>query len=199
MIIKFDHISYSCQTGEEPVGLLEGFTQEFSETKLPNITAKNSFLKNKAATHNISLYRCEGKYPIEITAYPECDGENRKYDVSDDLIVVYSPDVETTVAFYEAIGFKVTEDKCLELLPFMEQKKVVLQVKEADTDEVFLDKGGFGSLAFVVDRIEKHRTQLEKKAFQVTDVEMLKVNGKELKICFVTDGIGDIVEFIGIR
>lgn len=199
MIIKFDHISYSCRIGEEPGGLLDGFVQEFSERKLPNIAAKSSFMQEVSAYHDISLYRCEGKYPIEITAYPKCSGENEKYRVSDDAITVFSQDVEATVAFYEAIGFKQAGEQCLALLPFMEQKKVVLQVKAADTGDVFLDKRGFGSLAFVVDRIEKHKAQLEKKNFTVTDIETLTVNGKELKICFATNNIGDIVEFIGIR
>lgn len=199
MIIKFDHISFSCRMGEENKGLLEGYVQEFEEKGLKNIAAKASFFQNGSPYHDISLYRHERKYPIEITAYPECTGENKKYQVTDEAITVFSKDIAETKAFYEALGFKETQEGVLELLPFMEQKKVVLFLEKADTEEVYLDKSGFGSLAFVVDRIEKHKTQLEKKDFFVTDIEILTVNGKELKICFAANKAGDIVEFIGIR
>lgn len=199
MIIKFDHISFSCRLDEPTDEIVKGYTQEFIERNLPNIRAKSSFLQDNPAYHDISLYQCQGKYPIEITAYPRCIGENKKYQVLDDEIVVFTKNVDATLSFYETVGFKRTDDMSLELLPFMEQKKVVLQVKEADTEDVYLDKGGFGSLAFVVDRIEKHKRQLEKDGFFVTDIEPLTVNGKELKICFAANDAGDIVEFIGIR
>lgn len=199
MIIKFDHISYSCKTEESVEWLVGNYIQEFKETHLPNIEAKCAFLQKYEPFHDIALYNCHGKYPIEVTAYPECMGENKKFDISDEVITVYSMCPEKTVAFYEAVGFRLSEGMFLELLPFMEQKKVILQVVQADIGEVFLDKKGFGSLAFVVDRIEKHKQQLEKKGYAVSSTDPLSVNGKELKICFVSDDAGDIVELIGVR
>lgn len=199
MIIKFDHISYSCDIDNPAMEIVEGFSLDFSERELLNIDAKHAFLQKKAMYHDISLYRCEGKYPIEITAYPECGGHNKKYLVSDEVITVYSECPDETRQFYETLGFKSMEDDILGLQPFMESKKVILKIESADTGEVFLDKKGFGSLAFVVDRIEKHKMQLEKKNYPVTEIETLTVNGKALRICFVMNNVGDIVELIGIR
>ena len=199
MVIKFDHISYSCDMESPDTKAVEGYCLDFEEKQLPNIKAKHDFLQNKSMFHNISLYRCEGKYPIEITAYPVCTGHNQKYMVSDEVITVNSQCPEETRRFYEVMGFKKAESGMLELHPFMENRKVVLKVEESDTGEVFLDKNGFGSLAFVVDRIEKHKTQLERNNYSVTEIETLVVNGKSLRICFAWDNVGDIVEFIGIK
>lgn len=199
MIIKFDHISYSCEIDNPAVEIVEGFCLDFEERELPNMEAKHVFLQREAKIHNISLYRCEGKYPIEITAYPECTGYNKKYQVSDEAITVYSRCPDETRRFYEVLGFKGAEGDVLELQPFMESKKVILKIQAGETEEVFLDKLGFGSLAFVVDRIEKHKLQLEKNNYSVTEIETLTVNGKLLRICFAANNVGDIVELIGIR
>ena len=145
------------------------------------------------------MFLCDGKYPIEITEYPSCTGSNKKFRVTDEEIVVYTQNVKATIDFYVAIGFKITKEQKLELLPFMEHKKVVLKILKGNPGEVFLDKHGFGSLAFVVDRIEKYKSQLEKQNFLVTNIEKLMVNGKDLKICFATNEYGDIVEFIGVK
>lgn len=198
MILKFDHISFSCALQDKTDWLVEGYTQAFCEKELPNIEAKRRFLKQQAAMHDIALYHCEDKYPIEITAYPVCVGHNTKYDIGDDVITVYSKNPEETIAFYRALGFK-EDGMALEIMPFMDQKKVRLQVKEAETGDVFLDKAGFGSLAFVVDKIERHQKQLEKQGYFVSDADTLTVNGKLLKICFASNQAGDIVELIGVR
>lgn len=199
MIVKFDHISFSCQYDKPADEIVKDYTQEFIARNLQNLSIKSNFLQDNHAYHAISLYQCKGKYPIEITAYPRCSGENKKYKVMDNEIIVFSKNVVLTTAFFEVVGFNRMEGGKLELLPIMEQKKVVLQVKEADTGAVYLDKAGFGSLAFVVDRVEKHKKQLENSGYLVTDIESLTVNEKELKICFAANDAGDIVEFIGIR
>ncbi|MBQ8822353.1 MAG: hypothetical protein IJZ82_06895 [Lachnospiraceae bacterium] len=200
MIIKFDHISFSCRIGEEGACRLpEGYFFDFAEEGLPNIGAKDTLLQEKQAVHNIRMYRAEESYPIEITSYPQCEGENQKFLLSAEEIVVVTQNVEETMEFYEAMGFQRGENNVLALLPFMDKRKVVLKIKEGDPGKVFLDKNGMGSLAFVVDRIEKQKQQLEKRGFWVSDIEKLLVNGKALKICFCANAQGDIVEFIGVR
>jgi len=209
MILKFDHISYSCKLDDKHAALIEGYTQDFCEKGLPNIEAKAPFLENQDAIHDIALYHCDEKYPIEITAYPNCTGVNKKYDMNDAFITVYSEAISETITFYETLGFKKIqvegEDDSsadgvrLELIPFMESKKVVLLVKSAIVGTVCLDQSGFGSLAFVVDKVERHQKQLEKQGYFVSGVDTLTVNGKLLKICFASNEAGDIVELIGVR
>lgn len=198
MILKFDHISYSCKLDDNTDALLTGYTQAFSEKALPNIEAKKTFLKKQDTVHDIALYHCEGKYPIEVTAYPNCSGANKKFEMNDTFITVYSQNMEETIAFYKALGFK-EDGTMLALTPFMESQKVNLQVKESDTGDVFLDQKGWGSLAFVVDKVERHQKQLEKQGYFVSGVDTLTVNGKLLKICFASNQAGDIVELIGVR
>ena len=48
MVIKFDHISYSCDMESPDTKAVEGYCLDFEEKQLPNIKAKHDFLQNKS-------------------------------------------------------------------------------------------------------------------------------------------------------
>lgn len=206
MIVKFDHISYSCALSQENNirNLFSGYEVQFHEIGLENLSMKRAYMRDVQEEHNIMLLQKKGSYPIEITAYQTChsrtSGIEDKYVLMDDCILIYSENPEATVMFFELLGMKKGEDSVLELKPLLDEKTVRIQVcKAEECAQVYLDDEGFGSLAFVVDNAKKQRQLLKDNNIKCSEVEELVVNGKELKIFFTKSSAGEIIEFIGLR
>ncbi len=79
MILKFDHISYSCGEGE--VDCPNGYEQAFCELHLENIPCKMEFLKFNSSWHNLVMFKPMDKLSvlpnIEYTEYPMVDEKNK--------------------------------------------------------------------------------------------------------------------------
>lgn len=202
MIVKFDHVSYSCDMSkEESVKAgFSGYSKIFEEVKLLNLEIKKEFLKLQAETHNISLLQKEGAYPIEITAYPCCFEGTSKMEVDGEQIVVFTPNKEATAELLRGVGFRGEESLFL-IKPMLDAKEVRIKVIEAEADEdwSYLDRQGFGSLAFVTDNASRQKKQLDALGIYTTEVQELTVNNKLLKIFFAKSKAGDLIEFIGMR
>lgn len=202
MIVKFDHISYSCAYAEEEQtkALFPGYQEAFAEKDLENLSIKAEFLKEPAKLHNITMLQADGGYPIEITAYPSCFQGAERYELQEQLIRIFTPDVEATADFYAKLGFR-QEDADLVMKPMLDQREVRLRPEEASDREktCYLDQQGYGSLAFVVDNGARQKKQLDGLGIYTTEIQELMVNGKLLKIFFAKSSAGDLVEFIGVR
>lgn len=206
MIVKFDHISYSCKTTseEETRNLFDGYEVQFHEVDLKNLPMKYSYMHNRQEKHNIMLLSKTGHYPIEITAYESCLERNEqkepKYILQEELIEIYSQKPDKTEEFFKFLGMKEGENSVLELKPFLDEKPVRIKVYRAEGDNAIrLDEEGFGSLAFVVDNAKKQRQLLLDGGYMCTEIEELQVNGKKLKIFFTNSEANEIIEFIGLR
>lgn len=210
MIVKFDHISYSCSLLKEESArqLFSEYETVFHEKDLPNLAMKYPYMRKEQTTHNIMLLQKAGSYPIEITAYEACEkraeGKTEKYVLSDDKIDIYSANPMETKAFFALLGFKENEEGILELKPLLDEKPLCIKVcklpeESTDTHTCFLDEEGFGSLAFVVDNAKKQKALFKEKDYPTSEIEELMVNGKKLKIFFTNSPMGEIIEFIGMR
>ena len=202
MIVKFDHISFSCTFAEEEMVVKDftGYEEVFSEKNLCNLEIKEPFLRVKQDTHNIFMLQKENCYPVEITSYAQCQQSERRLNVEADRICIKTADVELTEQLYKSLGFR-GENGILEYKPLLDSAVVKLQIiqdSHAPTTTC-LDDAGYGILAFVVDNSKKQKKQLEEAGFAVTEIQELTVNEKPLKICFAKSKAGDLIELIGIR
>lgn len=202
MIVKFDHVSYSCsyEQEEQTKASFEGYEEVFCEKELKNLPIKKEFLKLPAESHNIIMLQKEEAVPIEITAYPECPKGKEKLVVGAGGFVINTADLEKTKVFYEALGFHRDGEK-LYMKPMLDTKEIVLQfVQNCGVENAtYLDMQGWGILAFVVDNGAKQKKNLENAGIYTTEIQELEVNGKKLKIFFAKSDVGDLVELIAIR
>lgn len=202
MIVKLDHISYSCAFGEEEKvkASFEGYQSFFCEERIENLPIKSEFMRGRAKEHGLYMMGKEGCCPIEITSYPECCPGKERLSLEEDAVCIRTPDAVETGAFYERLGFGGSEDG-MSLKPLLDKTKICIRIVEASEadDTFYLDQQGFGILAFVVDNAKKQKAQLESAGIYTTDIQELTVNGKKLKIFFAKSKAGDLVELIGIR
>ncbi|MBQ3035476.1 MAG: hypothetical protein IJD31_00970 [Lachnospiraceae bacterium] len=206
MIVKFDHISFSCTLEEEKEvrDLFKNYEIVFHEEKLRNSVIKKDYMRAEQELHNIMLLNSQDEYPIEITAYPKCISSDLnecvKYELVDDYIVIYSVAPTETERFLKLLGMKQSENSLWEIKPFLDKRKLKIKVcKTEEKRKVYLDNRGYGSLAFLVDNICKQKKLLENSDISCSDIDELMVNGKMLKIFFASSITGEIIEFIGLR
>ena len=202
MIVKFDHISFTCFLGDEEAAMKEfaGYEQAFCENNVVNLDIKKDFLELDSHMHDLYMLTKEGGYPIEITSYNQCtEGKNRLH-VSGGEFVIKSKDVKETEDFYANLGF-VMEQQVMRMKPFLDKDAVTIRIEQDGdlSDKTYLDQKGWGILAFVTDNAERQKRQLDKAGVYTTSVQELPVNGKKLKIFFAESKVGDLVELIGIR
>lgn len=202
MIVKFDHVSYTCAIGKEDEfkKSFSEYKEAFYEKKIPNLDIKMEFMKLATSQHDLYMMIGEGSYPVEITSYPECvEGKNRLMVNSDELVIL-SSDIKETESFYEALGF-ATGESVMSIRPMLDQTEIKIRIEEERDlpSKTYLDQNGWGILAFVVDNAKKQKRQLESVGVRTTDIQELMVNGKNLKIFFAESNVGDLVELIGIR
>lgn len=202
MIVKLDHISYSCAFGEEESvkASFEGYQELFCEETIENLSIKSEFMKDRAKEHCLYMLAKEGCCPIEITSYPNCCFGSERLSLEEGKIRVRTSDVEETESFYEKLGFCRNTDG-MSLKPLLDKTETCIQVEQDYNVETsfYLDQKGWGILAFVVDNAKKQKRQLESAGIYVSDIQELAVNGRNLKIFFAKSNAGDLVELIGIR
>lgn len=200
MILKFDHIAYSCTRNEfeEIMKLFRDYSQVFLDRNLSNLDIKHSFMKYWCDTHDISLLISDYCLPVEITAYDQV-GEGNKYEVDDDSIIVNTASLTDSVSFYKSIGFKDCNESEMVVKPIIGDKSIRLRFNELPNTVNYLDSAGYCCLAFVTNNAEKEKQKLDRKNIFTTDIKPLRVNNKQMKIFFSYNDFGDICEFISIE
>lgn len=199
MILKFDHIAFSCIKAElhETITQFWGYEPVFIEYDLPNLLIKEKLMLHKENTHDIALLRHKEKLPVEITAYDNVNDLVGKYDIKDSAIIAVTSSIQKSTFFYEAIGFKCDPDNCYRIHPMLDDRKIEIQFKESTTGQNnYLDSAGFCCIAFITNKIDKEKVRLEKMSIYTTDIMKFKVGGKLLSIFFAYNEYGDVVEFI---
>ena len=201
MILKFDHIAFTCSKDEidEILGSLKGYNQVFYNTDIPNLEIKHKLMSYWCDTHDILLLEREGEYPIEITAYEQTGFEKEKYEIRDNIIIVNTSSLSESIDFYRAIGFKQSDDCELTINPVIGNNNIILHLNKLDSIMNHLDNRGFCCLAFITNSVDNEKRKLDKKNISTTDIKTLRVNSKELNIFFAYNTEGDICEFISIN
>lgn len=202
MIIKFDHIALSCKRQEldKTLNLFSEYKQEFFEKNLPNLSIKKEFMSTWTINHDIVLLNKENCLPVEITAYDNTVNEVKKFEINNDIISVFTDNLQDTESFYQAIGFK-KRNNLMELKTILDKRPLLLTVvlkKSKEPWNVCLDTSGYCCLAFVTNNAEKERGKLSKSKVKTTDIQQLRINGKDINVFFAYNNHGDICEFISI-
>lgn len=207
MILKFDHISYSCGLGQEFKRILpNGYREAFREMDLSNISCKQRYLRHGSRTHNIFMFQPTGSdLPIEVTQYPTVTGKNEALQLMDGEIQWDVEDLASAVDFFACLDAKEhagsDQRKVVEITPFLEKAGIRIHLREKKADRkrrTFLDVEGFSSLAFFVDDARKYLAGVHEAGFFGTEISSIAVNGKWLDIAFVEGANGELVELISL-
>lgn len=203
MILKFDHISFSCDKEKDyRASIPEGYREIFAEMGLPNTECKRSFLSNWQDVHNIIMLESESGIPIEVTQYKTVSGES-KLSLYQNEIHIPTPNILSSVSYFLCLGLKVLKqgetDAVLGLRPFLDKDEFLIYLKQGSSPPFpFLDVMGYSSIGLFVGRIDKEADKLRKAGYMVTQPSALTVNRKLLEIVFSHGGSGEIVELIAI-
>ena len=202
MIIKFDHISFSCGRDlARSVPIPSGYELQFQEKSLKNISCKQIFLKVPHREHDIYMYEKPGNPPIEITAYDTCFSGIEGMAAEGHSIVIYSPHPEKTAEFLSLFGLKKVEQDGAELA--LEGRfalgGVTFLVRKADAVEWSLDKTGWSSVGFLSSNVQKELKKVQEAGYEVTCAEELEVNHRRMNIGFCKGPFGEIIEIISLQ
>lgn len=202
MIIKLDHIAFSCSLEDVSKALIsmEDYHMVFHEKDVINLGIKQKIMKNWTEKHDIILLEKDKGLPIEITAYTNTVNPIKsKYDIDRNTIIVNTTNIEQSKQFYKTIGFKEVDTTKLTLLTIMDDFPVEINLRESNKEDDYcfgLDTNGFCCIALITNHIEKEKEKLRKNQITTTEIMGLIVNHKELQIFFAMNTFGDICEFI---
>ncbi len=205
MILKIDHISFSCDKKTNYIDYIPNdYAISFSEIGLPNVECKNDLLWNQDnKTHDIFMFQSdEGNIPIEVTRYNFTAGESNIFVNKSDVFIP-TCDIEESAHFYGCFGMEVIEksavDTVLELSTFLNKNPLRIHLrKSVKKRNPFLDIVGFSSIGFFVDCIEEEVKKLSSDGYAFTGISPIKVNGKAMRVAFSYGNMGEIIEFIAL-
>ena len=208
MIIKFDHLSYSCSFKEEE-DIVKRFcgtgcyTVQFKES-IKNIPVKMQLMQNVNDTHGLTMLQPVGGnssqvyLPVEITSYSKVSGCSA-YSLIDGIIEFKTVNLKESILFYQQLGFQKESSGMLSLKTMLDRHNIYIRLSECDESySNCLDVTGFSSIAWIINKMEKYVKTLHEKGIKVTDIDTLTVHGRKLKICFVLGRQGEIIELIGV-
>lgn len=201
MIVKLDHIAYSCLREEIDIvcDRFQGYHQVFREQDLPNPEIKRQLMQKWSAVHDIVLLNKTSEFPVEITAY-DTISHGSKYELSADHVIVNTSSIGASSFFYNTIGFKQKNSMEMCFRSLMDEKAVVIRYNETQKSvSTYLDTDGYSCIAFWTNSADKEKKRLEKRGVNTTGIVDLCVNKKNLSVFFAYNEYGDICEFISLK
>lgn len=206
MVLKIDHVSFSCEKGQEnSANVTPIYERVFFETDLPNISCKRELLKNHADTHNIIMYHAGESYiPIEVTQYPSVKNVNNDISLNQRAIEWKVKSIKESMGYFETVGFKCIDETntyaIMKLKPFLDKEPIEISLLETEqiSAEGFLDVFGYSSLGLLVDNVEMELNKFAARNFVTTEVNSLEVNGKKMNVAFTKGPSNEIIELIAV-
>ena len=183
MIIKFDHISYVAERSPVNGILKECGEPVFSEEGLRNPTVKNALMRYPQQDHD--LYFFDKDIPVEYILYDKI-GEPGDIRVIDDRIHGKYTDIHKAAGFLESLFGKrsvnINGDQIeCNMKGVIDRRDYILVLSRSEKDDItpFLDDGGYGIPALIVNKDINDIVN-----GTCTEREHLEVNGKDLVLCF---------------
>ncbi len=202
MVLKLDHVSFSCGIGDAyEERIPRGYQKKFAEYDLPNIACKADFLELKSPWHNIFMYDGgEESIPVEVTQYPQVIQAISDITVNGRTILWPVVDREAAVELFTALGGKGQEDLSeVVFKPFLDKEPFTIRfVVSENISKSVLDMNGYTSIGLFVDNVFREIKKLADKNYMVTEMNSLTVAGKKMDIGFVRGKNGEIVELISL-
>lgn len=203
MIYKLDHIAFVISKNEARNDS-KLHDCMFSEIGLKNPEGKNRFLKN-AGNNDANLYFISGNPNIEYIAYDEIEEENPLCYKNGFFEGSYTEKIAAKLEL-EALGFVVSikEDEGLLMAKcrgFLDKMPFELKLKKTDNvSDIYLDCKGWNCPCFLVDSVKKMIDKMKADFYQISGLDSVTVNGKEMDMLFLKPNhINIIFEFISIR
>lgn len=119
-------------------------------------------------------------------------------------LIIYTYNFYESIKFWSILGFKQTEiGNDYARLTFStwngDKHHVILQrMDNLGGINNYLDCLGFNNLAVISTSIEQERNRLIENKFECTEIEIVYINGKNLRIFFVKGPSNEMVEIIGL-
>lgn len=204
MIIKFDHISYSCSDMKHTQDIISSYYLKFEESNLENIPCKKALLKQKNPLHNIYMYYAKGDdIPIEITQYTNIKGRNETMKISSRKIEWSVKNLEKAEQFLLCLGANKCKGEAYtySLMAVLEKEPLMIYLKKDENAVApgYLDVEGWSSIGLIVDNVQNEAEKFKRNGFFVTESSPIMVNSKKLNIVFVRGFNGEIIELISLE
>lgn len=206
MLIKIDHICYSCQKGTEDVAKSKfcGYHEVFYQREVPNLSIKQKRCIRENVSHDMIYLEKAGSFPIEITSYENIALEEGgfTFDYHNSVMETYSDHIQTSIAFLELCGAKREADHTgrtvMSMRGLLDKQALTIIIKQAKKPKPWiLDRGGNACLGLIVRNLESTKQKI-RKAFEVTETKELPINGRILKLFFAFGLCGETIEFISV-
>lgn len=229
MIIQVDHLALASDNFERDTTFLMrlGYSVAFTEMRAPNPLNKQSLLSRHEPFHDLRLLKKEGSYPIELLNHASSTGkrgflssflphslkndpifafgalsENTEKEINAlviNRVTAYSHCPADSVAFWQQLGFRLTEECKLAFASPFQKEPLGLEVTPSKQAEAFkLDDTGFNCIALISTSAEKERDRLGRLGFEVTELESFSIHEQNMTLFFVTGPGGELVEIISI-
>jgi len=202
MIIRFDHLTYVCNSVhlEETLSKFAntGYKEQFREEGIPNITPKKPFLRFTNETHSLFFMEKENAIPIEVISYELTSQEEQVADYKQDgySFSYYTQDVESLSTLFESVGFKRVDEITYNAKGVLDKNDTVIIINKSDNPSPYLDNEGFTCPTLFVDSYLKTKSKIEENGFICTDASPIVINGRDLKIFFVVGRHKEVLELI---
>lgn len=206
MLIKIDHVCYTCarENDKSIIDANPSYKVLFKETDLENLDIKQGMSCCENKVHDIVYLEAKGKIPIEITEYGVIDEGKNEPAFNSETSTLYIPthNLADSIAFFQFCGAKIPEQTLTYAKGTIKGlfDKTTLNIELNLSDQAcdwILDRSGVCCLALVVKDIEKERDKWLEQ-YHATEIRMLNVNGKRLKIFFGVGKCGETIEVISL-
>ncbi len=193
MIIKLDHITFVSQRSQkESILNSAGGKLAFSEENLRNLNIKRGWMKRNQDTHDLFYY--EDNWPTEYVFYDEVEARE-SCELSSDVLHGSYNDKDEAALFLKALfgDKKVHEDGdeiVCNMRGILDKRDYLLILRKKEKPEpIYLDMQGYGCICLMSNTSGFDQI----RGCNCTESEDLRVNGRNLDICFLTHKSVDMI------
>lgn len=207
MLLKLAHICHNSTDFEKDItSFIDlGFGLEWHEKDIANPSIKQSFFSRYMPSHSLALLVPKNGPRIEIVAQDAlCNEESFLLDwsVSKDIldITVRTKNIETSVLFWTALGFKIDGPTQMSIRPMLENYMIRLELRLHDEFKTTLrgDARGYYAMAFLSNNVIREKARLEKLGIACTPIERVKVRENDIALFFSVGDNGEFVEWYSL-
>jgi hypothetical protein len=224
MIFSIDHITLTCSDAEQACSYVKamGYKENFSALDVSNPLIKRNLMRDWCDRHDLFFFEKPGSFNIEVIKYEHVHNgvnflspvlENAQHPFTDEsllaveemsgkTIIVFAENLEMAYQFWSLFGLKVLKKEhdhywCVFRTPFSQEIFFIMSSGRVVLHETDIDSAGFNCVAFRSASLASDRQLLLNQGIEVTSIEEVKFNGKNLSIFFAVGRQGEKVEVIG--
>jgi hypothetical protein len=205
MFLQIDHVAFAVSDCQKNFLNFQkiGYQLNFFEKNLNNLSIKKSFLHNYQLKHDLMLLKKPGSFSIELLDHGNLYEETFLYHSNFlepfNHIQITVNSMSASLKFWQTLGFQRQSDQSLLFFSFLDRTNYKISlVENSQVQELYLDNKGLNCIAFISNNIKDDWNLLKPVSKNITKVENLIVNDKNLEIFFCQGPSNELVEIIGI-